>query len=1682
MGIVGVCFACWSGRLFVDLWVVKSRGDADVPRFPIWGVKQGVRPSVSDRRSYACLIPFIRFCILLHMWRIGEAHNPGPDVEQQHWTLGICNPSGLNSKTDQCAFLDGDVWLISESHLTEHGLHRFKKGMQHLKSDFRYFVSGAPCPPRGASDVGKFTGVLAMSKLPLRALPTNFDSQLFATARIQVVGIAVADWWLTAGMIYGYPDSAQYPNRSYMTSCLMDAVIQRVVFQTTGPRLIAGDFNHGPQDLEQFSVLQQAGFREIQDLGLHRWGRRVQATCSGPKNIDQMWLSPELQALLINYWIRDDDWAGHSSIQCAFASQNTALVRYEWHVPSKLEWPPKWNPQLHCEWNKDLTEQYASLWYQLESQATEYVHHKGQQIPQHKLGRAQTLHSVPKWSSGAPCRKAREGGLNPEFFGHSLKHCQLFKQLRRLEALKKMIHSNSTQPLHHVKKVELWQAIRNAAGFHQGFCFWWSEHSTSNLVHLPIPLPTPTEAIDLFDQFQAFVRDFEAKLIRCRVAEAKQRRQQDLNMVFRDCQQAKPEKVDTLVISQTAEVAEIREDDMSIVLTQPCTLAMDLPAVCNGSCLSIIVADHDQVWVDNLDNITVGDTIRQDRILSTDHDILQEFTKVWTPRWQKASHVLDSQWEQIMGFTTRAFSPIPWQCDVWTPQKVQSTLKQKKASAATGPDGVSRHDLMSLPETGYQALSDMFTAIESQQAWPLQLTRGFVNSLFKNKGSGNVDSYRPVTVYPLPYRLWSSMRAKEAMQSLVPHLPRSVVGGVPNRQAKEVWIELAEVIESAITHNQPIQGLVVDICRAFNCLPRLPLWHLLRTLQFPEHLLCTWAHFVSVQTRMFRVRRSTGEPIGSNVGYPEGCAFSVFAMLLIDMMLDRWLHYATHGNHCLYAYVDDWHVTFPPPMDHGEVWHSLSTFASALDLQVDEDKSYLWASHPTSRKEMRQGSDLAVVLSAKNLGAHHNFCRRPGNAHLIARLQAMPQLWTRLSVCQSPIRFKLQALVQMAWPKAFYGVSVVNVGECHFKVLRTGAVRGLRCGRVGTNPLLHLTAVGFLHDPEAFVLYQTFREFREVGNVSQAKQMLSFLHSDCVEVPRNGPGHILWTRIKRLGWQITSEGGVVDTIGPFCVFGAHREELLFRIGHAWPRVLAAEVHHRPSYAGIQRADLPALKLALRKFGEADREFVKCALDGTLYIDIGRSKQEREGPRVCQYCSQPDSFYHRLWECTHFASCRQQFPFHSLLPDLPACLTNHGWPVYPQVWLALLDYFADIQMQCQVKFPVHSTDQQVLDFFTDGACAHPKSPKLRFASYAVTFADKGVGNLEHVVVGAGHVPGIIQTAYRAELCAMIRAFEVISQLQKPARVWTDNLSVCRRTRRILNGWIPKSNMAHSDLLNRLHELTAEFNLGSQITVIKVVSHASLWAAEDELQHWAFWHNHLVDFAAERVNWMRPSSFWTLWHEAAAAIKFSEQLHYEILRVIVRIGRHQSAKGVGSAYVEPEVTNTISSSLAPVESPQTMSPSLVKMYGQLNMQMLDKWWTSIGESALRKGGQLYWVAGISLYIDFFWTTNFLGLISPKFGQWYSDPSDIPDLALNFSSRTTMFLRAWNAYMKDRSQYVPRKLVRPRSSVFACWLQSYQLPWRCSRLDAIDRALMNQQIAKGVQLSELTSLPKHPEETDF
>jgi hypothetical protein len=150
-------------------------------------------------------------------------------------------------------------------------------------------------------------------------------------------------------------------------------------------------------------------------------------------------------------------------------------------------------------------------------------------------------------------------------------------------------------------------------------------------------------------------------------------------------------------------------------------------------------------------------------------------------------------------------------------------------------------------------------------------------------------------------------------------------------------------------------------------------------------------------------------------------------------------------------------------------------------------------------------------------------------------------------------------------------------------------------------------------------------------------------------------------------------------------------------------------------------------------------------------------------------------------------------------------------------------------------------EALVDLFTDGTGAYPRHPKLRFAAYAVTMAPGGPGTLDNSLLLGGHVNGISQTPYRAELLAMLAAATWACQRQQPVRIWCDCQGVVTGMRRLLRRLPLKRNRPHSDLWDQLGSLVGSMDAG-MLQIHKVVSHGQISLATGPMEEWAYWHNH------------------------------------------------------------------------------------------------------------------------------------------------------------------------------------------------------------------------------------------------
>ena len=59
------------------------------------------------------------------------------------------------------------------------------------------------------------------------------------------------------------------------------------------------------------------------------------------------------------------------------------------------------------------------------------------------------------------------------------------------------------------------------------------------------------------------------------------------------------------------------------------------------------------------------------------------------------------QWDQICSFLERTVAPIEWLHEPWTVDRFQQAVRAKKVKVATGPDDVSRADLLALPPSAF---------------------------------------------------------------------------------------------------------------------------------------------------------------------------------------------------------------------------------------------------------------------------------------------------------------------------------------------------------------------------------------------------------------------------------------------------------------------------------------------------------------------------------------------------------------------------------------------------------------------------------------------------------------------------------------------------------------------------------------------------------------------------------------------------------------------------------------------------------------------------------------------------------------------------------------------------------------------------------------------------------------------
>ena len=959
MMMMGSCCALWALAALMPLL------------FQLLGCVSTAFPVKACIRARSWLVVLLLF---FNVCRIGEASHPGPATDSSNFVLGVMNPSGLRCKAPYVAahLAYGDLWAVSETHLSSKDVAGFNAGLRFAGSPFCPFLGGHPVMP-SATGAGCWKGVGVLSKVPVRHVPTSWPVEIQHSSRAMVFTSLIDNVWLTGGVVYGEPDSHYYPSRLQHNEALLRAVTDSVVFLSSGPRFVAGDWNVASGELPVFGVLEGLGFKDLQDIAAERWGIPPQPTCKARTRQDFCYISPELQHLLIQVDVINDVWPDHAMLLGRFHRLGEASKNDVWRTPGPFPWPKHWEVPPDC-WHSDrsaVDDRYRNLWQTIENHASQALpFHVSKQM----VGRAHTVRTT-QVRQGQVChvRVGRTGDFQPQFHGCSVRHAQWIRQVRRLQAF---VRSSGGSVHSLVYRQHVWAAILHAPGFDGGFSHWWSNcahkvHGSPEL--LPWFPPAESIAVPIFETVAIHVRLLEKQLMSTSRQYARLRRARNPNLIFRDIKGPSSHGVDFLIRPLQSNVTEVRADECSVLVDPPQPWASDRPVLAHGLPLNIIHVEEDCLWLQSIEGVQVGHCVSQLQCTGTKTDLEKAFAEAWKARWDRHAHVPEDRWVTILSFA-RAFLPrhqLDW--PQLTPDVLGQIIASKKSSSACGLDGVSIQDLKSMPPAALSNFCDMYSTAEQTGQWPSQLLMGKVVCLAKVEQPSSVLDYRPITILGMLYRLWGSYHARRAIRLLDPFLPDTLYGSRMARFAGQVWSQLLWAVEDATAKNVALSGLIADLQKAFNHLPRLVVFEAAALLGIPMNVLTAWAGALSCLGRRFQIGSNLSRPVYSVTGMPEGDGLSCLGMLIVDILFHQWHRHFFPLCEPV-SYVDDWTILTTAPDRMQEVFACLQRFTDAMDLLLDSRKTFAWSTSPPGRKALvAQG--FKVETSCRVSG-----CSRADNA------------------------------------------------------------------------------------------------------------------------------------------------------------------------------------------------------------------------------------------------------------------------------------------------------------------------------------------------------------------------------------------------------------------------------------------------------------------------------------------------------------------------------------------------------------------------------------------------------------------------------------------------------------------------------------------------------------------------------
>ena len=576
----------------------------------------------------------------------------------------------------------------------------------------------------------------------------------------------------------------------------------------------------------------------------------------------------------------------------------------------------------------NTTERYKHIWHHLEQSLEGNIsrekHGALQPSERGRGSRTKPRH----FAHTQPMPKASRQGevqMRNELLGTAVQ--RWFKQLRRLQSLRHAIRAANPSPTAQQYQIELWSSIKHATGFTGGFAHWWTHHRQAGLEHHPGALPCGIPSIEaiegIFHSFKQCYETFESWHLRQRGKILQAKHDSTRASLHKDLKDPPREQVSILFRDFDIQISGFDlATGLGSLHPQPPTRGT-LTWTSDSGPLRVQPAQDGLYRLSSSFSLESGHVIQCRQYLSTHEEIQHELLTFWSAKWNNRPQPTEEEWTRILGFFHAHLPQHCFEVQDISQHQWRKALKRFKSNAARGADGVSHLDLLHLPSTYTEALLKLLHQIELEQhPWPKALLVGLCLALAKVPQAHQTEQFRPIMIFSVLYRCWSSIRARSLITQFAPFTSDTEFGFLPGCETLQAWLLLQTQLEESILFSAPHVGFSTDLKKAFNMIPRDRLISLSSHLGIPERITQPWAAFLKNTLRYFQTGQFISHATTTSVGVPEGDSLSVFAMIQLDYAFTRYQKAFAPMSQTI-SYVDNLIVTAAQVDRLAQAWVSL---------------------------------------------------------------------------------------------------------------------------------------------------------------------------------------------------------------------------------------------------------------------------------------------------------------------------------------------------------------------------------------------------------------------------------------------------------------------------------------------------------------------------------------------------------------------------------------------------------------------------------------------------------------------------------------------------------------------------------------------------------------------------------------